>query len=366
MSKVYGNHLGIVVQNNDPKQRGRVKVFVPYLSMNLYEGWDAENKDKSFFDLSDDTISAVLDSVKNNLPWANCASPIMGEVGSGYYNAQTSETSNGDDSSRVGGKPSDSINSSDAYDKTYSPKGYSNASKGLFSVPKVGAKVWVFFEGGDSNRPIYFAVSYAKGDWDTISDSSDYPDQLENKSRQDNVDSPNDDYQNKMVVSQRGGVIEIVNSDNNESINISQYNGSFQVWDNDETIEYNVGNANKLTDGENNETIRKDDSKHVNQNKTLYVGGNMNITVMGDANISVGKACNVTAGESIDMTAPTIGLHGVILLDGPLTQGTIGSQAATMYGPLTVINDVVGSGVSLENHTHGGVDTGSGNTAPPN
>jgi len=32
-----GNYLGIVVQNNDPLKRGRVKVFVPHVSPTVYK-----------------------------------------------------------------------------------------------------------------------------------------------------------------------------------------------------------------------------------------------------------------------------------------------------------------------------------------
>lgn len=38
----------------------------------------------------------------------------------------------------------------------------------------------------------------------------------------------------------------------------------------------------------------------------------------------------------------------------------------TIEGDVTVTGDVVAGGVSLRRHTHGGVDTGGGNTAEPN
>ncbi|MHC7025238.1 phage baseplate protein, partial [Klebsiella pneumoniae] len=38
---------------------------------------------------------------------------------------------------------------------------------------------------------------------------------------------------------------------------------------------------------------------------------------------------------------------------------------ATMHGPVTVTNDVTAGGKSLMTHTHGGVETGSGNTGEP-
>ena len=37
-----------------------------------------------------------------------------------------------------------------------SPSG-GGAAAGFFSKPAVGAKVWVFFHGGDVQRPVYFA-----------------------------------------------------------------------------------------------------------------------------------------------------------------------------------------------------------------
>jgi hypothetical protein len=323
MSNTYGNHLGIVVQNNDPKQRGRVKVFVPYLSMNLYEGWDKVNADKSFNDLSDPYIKEILDSVKNNLPWANCASPIIGEVGNSYFDAHKATTQSGDGEDRVSGKPADDISANDKYGKTYSPEGYSNASKGVFSVPKVGSRVWVFFEKGEINRPVYFATSYDQSDWSGIADDN-YPDKAENFSKQDKGDTDST-YKNKMVVSQRGGVIEIINTDNEEKISITQYNGSFMVMENNETNEFNVGNANKLTQGTSNETIEEDRNDYVvgnadevvMQNLDLYVGGNVNVNIIGNADVNIGGNSNInvvgdskiTSATKITITAPVVAIN---------------------------------------------------------
>ena len=37
----FGNHLGIVVQNNDPEKGGKIKVWVPHISPTVYKNWDA-------------------------------------------------------------------------------------------------------------------------------------------------------------------------------------------------------------------------------------------------------------------------------------------------------------------------------------
>lgn len=63
-------------------------------------------------------------------------------------------------------------------------------------------------------------------------------------------------------------------------------------------------------------------------------------------------------GDDINLTAPgTITVKaGTIVLDGPV-QGT---ETADFEG------DVTGDGISLAHHTHGGVQTGGGNTGEPN
>jgi len=38
--------------------------------------------------------------------------------------------------------------------------GYSDRPNGVFSFPRMGAKVWAFFYGGDVQRPVYFAAAY--------------------------------------------------------------------------------------------------------------------------------------------------------------------------------------------------------------
>ena len=74
-TRYYENYKGIVIQNDDPDKVGRVKVFVPQISMTLYKGWneDREN-DKIFTGLGASINSAlvpdILDRLKKSLPWA--------------------------------------------------------------------------------------------------------------------------------------------------------------------------------------------------------------------------------------------------------------------------------------------------------
>ncbi len=91
------------------------------------------------------------------------------------------------------------------------------------------------------------------------------------------------------------------------------------------------------------------------------------LTVSGVAQVAV------TGSTSLVVTAPAITMNGDFTvngnttLNGPLAQGT-GSNGgdAIMAGPLQVAADVIADGVSLTLHTHGGVDTGGGDTDIPN
>jgi phage baseplate assembly protein gpV len=330
MEQVLGNHLGVVVQNNDPKKRGRLKIFVPHLMLNLYDKWDNLNENKSFDNLADPHISDIIDNVRDMLPWANCAAPIVGENGDHYFDSYNIKSTSGDDTSKTGDKPAKSYETNppkDYYNNSYTPASYSQSAKGMFSIPKVGSKVWVFFENGHTNRPVYFATSYDDTNWDTISDEQNYPDKLENYSTRDGK-SPDTNYQNKLVVSQKGGVIEIINTDNQESVKITQYNGSFKLWANGGAQELVVGDDKKLVTGNSQTTI--------NESQSVYVGGNVNIIVEGNTTLTTD---NLTVNGDVN-------INGDLDVSKSITEVTAGS-------------------IDLTSHVHGGVSSGGSTTSGP-
>jgi phage baseplate assembly protein V len=90
---------------------------------------------------------------------------------------------------------------------------------------------------------------------------------------------------------------------------------------------------------------------------TATIGGSLTATVAGNATLQA---------PAVAVTAATITLNGAVVINGPLTQGMGGAGgAATMQGPVNVTGDVTGGGVSLAQHTHGGVSRGNGSTNPP-
>jgi len=304
--RFYGNYLGIVVQNNDPEQRGRIKVYIPHVNAKVYSNWDNlqegnQYKDKKFKSLGKNVapeLANIIDSIKVNLPWAECAAPLMGESGSGRYNAKMS-LSTISDSGRLetcepikqgtdeykdvntkyklndeglgespGYKYEVGLPLEDGFSKTTSstaggpvninkfssqwkPSTYSNKCKGIFSVPNVGSHVWVWHEKGDPLKPVYFAVSHGREDWQGIHECSkdgshgiDSPGTYENKTDADDptYNHNTETYRNKFVFNQKGGAIEICNTDNRELLALTHYSGSFKQFGNHTTKELAVHN----------------------------------------------------------------------------------------------------------------------------
>ncbi|MFN1150214.1 Gp138 family membrane-puncturing spike protein [Serratia liquefaciens] len=88
----------------------------------------------------------------------------------------------------------------------------------------------------------------------------------------------------------------------------------------------------------------------------------------GTAFVEVSTSGGITATTQGSMTvnAPNIILNGAVTINGPLTQGKgEAGGTATLLGPLGVDNDVTAAGISLQNHTHSGVQSGNNNTGKP-
>jgi len=341
--KFYGNYLGIVVQNNDPSKQGRVKIYIPHISPTVYENWSktAENKHFKFIGKNiDSDLTDIVEDLKVLLPWADCASPLAGGDSSGRYNAKEKTGSISDsaklettvndnpvsskynlNADQIGEKPAriyetaalrvtDGFNDTTVYDNgtinfsltgtggqpnranpltyNYTPNSYSNNAKGSFSIPNVGAHVWVFFADGDPNSPVYWAASFGSHDWQGVYESSeithgiDYPGAYENRSDADgqkynhNVET----YRNKYVISQKGGVVEFVNTDNREILKLTHYSGSFKEFNNKATIELATANDQKL--------VLADQFLTVKGSKNEYVDYDFDQIIRGDYYKKVG------------------------------------------------------------------------------
>jgi len=332
-------YLGIVIQNNDPEKRGRIKIYIPHISHNVYSNWYQFNENKSWKfpgkNIGSD-LNIIIEPLKKALPWAECAAPLVGASGSGRYNAflESSTISDTSDvtltvpnsaaaqydneseynlnSSGIGEQPgrkyevehyrvkdafttslsgaNDRPNRINKYTYTYKPTTYSNKSKGTFSIPNVGSHVWCFFQEGNPHNPVYFAVSHGQEDWASIyedyGDNQDYPDTYENRSKQDdpNYDINTETYRNKFVINQKGGSLEFVNTDNREILKMTHFSGSFKEFTNYANIELATANDQKLV---------LEDAFHTTKGfKSEYVGRDLENLVKGDHYLKIGKLDN--------------------------------------------------------------------------
>lgn len=99
------------------------------------------------------------------------------------------------------------------------------------------------------------------------------------------------------------------------------------------------------------------------QNNTITIHAPAGVTVETDQNcvVNAGQAVNITAGAECNITAPVINLNGAL---NAQAQGG-GDTTATFTGTLNASQDVTASGISLNSHTHTGVEPGSGSTGGP-
>jgi hypothetical protein len=304
----FGNYTGIVIQNNDPSGRGRIKVYMSHLH-DLYENWYNIKIDKQFKFLGeniDSSLNPVLEDLKAALPWAECAAPLAGESSPGRYNAYFKSGSISDSNrwyqtvpdedykpgktalnkDGIGESPgrkyeiqflrlhdgfsqgedytsedikeskTDGVKRPNKYTYNYTPNTYSNLAKGSFGVPSVGSHVWCFFREGSINSPVYFAAAFNKDAWNGIYDSgdsknpgSDYPGAYENTPKTGDSDPVTPSavtYRNKFVINQKGGALEFINTDKREGIKLTHYSGSFKSFDNNTNTELATENDQKL------------------------------------------------------------------------------------------------------------------------
>ena len=304
MHKKYtGFYLGYVVQNNDPDRAGKVKIFIPTLMPTLAGIPDEIDKEDAdikidFKDFS--TLpSEIVTRLKNILPWARQISPLIGSGTSSSYNPQSHTVTTVDNpiqrlefakKLKAGEQPindpksagvtlqqSDFIFSAghtkeetidnvpvtpatDPHNNSILPELYSNQAKGMFSIPSVGSLVWVFFENGEWDLPVYFGYHYSSSEWSGIYGADDegfrgvdYPNNFEN-----NKEGGEQLLREKLIFNSRAGALSFTGTDYFPKINISHRDGSFIQMDNSGYKQMINGKSSEFILGDEFKTIKGD------------------------------------------------------------------------------------------------------------
>lgn len=107
---------------------------------------------------------------------------------------------------------------------------------------------------------------------------------------------------------------------------------------------------------------------HIEQAGTVHVVAKT-VTTDCDTCVTNCKQATVNADSHTDVTTPEMKVTGMLTVTGLITgSGGLaisGGSGATVDGSLKTTGDVVAAGISLDGHTHSGVQPGSGSTGGP-
>lgn len=325
MKTLNGFYRGIVAQNNDPQRLGRVKVFVPHLHLASLD-LDPEDYNKEFYFSEFGTnynksnpnmidLTKYVEKIKLKLPWAEVSLPVTGG-GFSSFNSASNRASTSDSPYFVNqqAEVDDSTGTqTGAIYKQYSPKdkfsastdtpnplgsaytaqSYYNAPKGMFGIPQVNTKVWLFFLEGNPNNPVVFGYSPSPNSYNQIYDDTTYPSGYENNDPTGEANPENLKRQTRTAMNYPGGSLTFDGTNNNEEMSLAHVGGSFTKFSNSGKSNLTVGNDQSLTQGDDYTTIEGSHSFYCND-KIEYIAGS-------DLNITVGSVNYAAANEWMDI-----------------------------------------------------------------
>lgn len=198
-----------------------------------------------------------------------------------------------------------------------------------FSIPRVGAKVSMYFSKGDIYSPIYTGELQSQGNYDPEQEES-YGDLYLKKDR--NGSKVKNDVANKILTLVYNGKIVATFTDK-VTINAGA------------DVEITIsGKEKKIISGDKEETVSGKSTENVTGNKEI-TAAKVKITA------PVEITGNVTITGNTNITG-NLGATGTGTIGGALTSGAITSPAATIGGK------------PFATHTHSGVTSGPTSTGP--
>lgn len=159
-------------------------------------------------------------------------------------------------------------------------------TSGYFKVPDIGESVWIEFEGGYLENPIWSGVWYAPAShkWYNIQGKFEVP-------KDSKVTPP----QKRMYQSRCGHKVIYNDKEGEESILIRHKVGTQVEIDKDGNVFINIVKSKS-------ESIEVDSNLSVIGNVDININGNKNENIGGDETINVGGIINITAGGEVNIT----------------------------------------------------------------
>lgn len=176
---------------------------------------------------------------------------------------------------------------------------------GGFLVPDIGSKIWVFFENGDHDQPVYFAGAPSKPHMPKEKTDGQYP-------------------KNKVFKTKAGFLIEIDDTDGETRFHIKQPSGNDKLSDNDGNVQENI-KGTRFTHVEGEEVL-------LSNGKLTIATENGNEIVFdddGSVNLKVAEKFSVQngTGELLDWISQFMDI-----LDGA-TVNTVYGQSPIIESP---------------------------------
>jgi len=309
MKKEYiKNYLGIVVQNNDPLKRGRVKVWVPHVEMTVYEGWNNTQENRQFNFPGANNFSGldanIIEQLRMSLPWAEVAMPMVGSGGSsGIYNSILDRGTISDKSEYlsegldfIDQKKKDELERAKKEIGEWKPidKNRLDLLAREDGLPKTKGKKFPEMEDdvfvlGTKPAKLYQSIYDShENDKSSLGAAPDYPGKFENGTNRNDKEyqASRDDmiYRSKYSLVQRGGAITIVNTTEREILNLTHFSGSYKEFNNYTNTEFAANNDQRL--------VMNDAFYTVNGHRSEYVGGDYDIIIKGAYRVTFGDPKN--------------------------------------------------------------------------
>jgi hypothetical protein len=220
---------------------------------------------------------------------------------------------------------------------------YAGPDQGLFTVPELGAGVWIEFEGGDLTRPIWAGMWWgAPSEADaSAADSSARQGGPATEVPQHDRPRVTAEPGVRVLKSATGHIITLDDRPGRERLEIEDSTGNRIILDKEGMIEI-VHNHKTMNDGNRAARVKGDDSQEV--------GGSQKETIGGTANRTVNRSATITVGgdyrESLRNGAyvRTVDANGTSITTGPVAETVNGSATRTAAG---AIRETTGSGFGV-------------------
>lgn len=303
-----GNYRAIVEDNEDPLEVGRVRIRI----------------------LGIHSLSSIETPV-DHLPWAE---PCLALYNSGGKNLKNSLNKNTGRYTPDGNQFSVEKRDTERYVEEFQDTNLLNSgSGGIFTVPKKGTLVWVFFDNGLHTRPQYWAIASKAEDWKeqknklndeikkkieeiaSLRDSftPDNKEYLGESCSSDgkvktNINKPKlkvnqtDSINNKDITSfsSPGGVTYIIVNENGKEKTYIIHKGNLEYTDENGQKKILVGYTNgKANDLE--QAIANNYELHIGGDFDIFVNKGVNIQVNGDAQVNVKGNAGIHTSKDLDL-----------------------------------------------------------------